>query len=99
MVYEIVSVYLTNYDEWGYAQQRFGSEESKREYLERVQKRNQVKAYDRLSLSTSDEYITFSTCHGTTGTEKRLVVHARQIASRTKFEEILGELVEGEKVE
>lgn len=92
-VYEIVSVYITEYDDWGYAQQGFGSEESKKKYIENMKVRNKVKAYDREDLSINDEYITFSTCHGTTGTTKRLVVHARQIASRTRFEEI----IKGEK--
>ena len=82
MVFEIVSVYITHYEDWEYVKTHFSSDEERMNFVNHIKDRNQVKAFQKENLSGSDNYITFSTCHGQIGTDKRLVVHAKLVASR-----------------
>ncbi len=82
MVFEVVSVYVTHYEDWEYVKGNFQNEQDKVNFANMLKERNTVKDYDRNTLSGLDSYLTFSTCHGAIGTDKRLVVHARMIASR-----------------
>lgn len=81
-VFEITSMYITEYDDWQYIQQQFGDEEHIRSFLNRMQTKNSVPQYARDDLSVHDKFLTFSTCHGPVGTTKRLVVHARMIGEK-----------------
>ena len=81
-VFEIVSMYVTEYDDWAYIQQQFGDDSYVRDFIERMQAKNTVPEYERGNLSVYDKFLTFSTCHGPVGTTKRLVVHARMIGEK-----------------
>jgi hypothetical protein len=78
MIYEIVSIYVTTFDDYEYYDISF-SENGKLNFIERLKKLNQVEAFAKDNLSTMDNYLTLSTCYGGAGTEKRLVVHARLV--------------------
>lgn len=82
MVFEVVSVYITNYDDWDYVKTSFSSDVEKTNFVNRLKDRNTVEAFQQDTLSASDNYLTFSTCHGAIGSDKRLVVHSRLVASR-----------------
>jgi sortase B len=82
MVFQIVSVYVTEYDDWHYVQQVFTSDASKTKFLDRMREKNELKIFDRNDLSVHDKYLTFSTCYGPAGTTKRLVVQARLVAEK-----------------
>lgn len=79
MIFEICSVYVTTYDDWEYYDVDF-SEKGKQNFIERLNRLNEVPVFSRSDLSTMDTFLTLSTCHGGAGTEKRLVVHARLVA-------------------
>lgn len=83
MVFEVVSVYITNYDDWDYVKTSFASDVERGNFVNRMIDKNKVEAFKKDSLSGYDNYLTFSTCHGAVGTDKRLVVHSRLIASRS----------------
>jgi sortase B len=82
MVYQITSVYVTEYDDWKYVNQIFTGNDSKQEFLDRMREKNELKIFDRNDLSVMDKFLTFSTCYGPAGTTKRLVVHARLMAEK-----------------
>jgi sortase B len=82
MVYEIVSVYVTEYDDWQYVNQIFTSDDEKRDFISRMVEKNEVKAFSDANLSVLDNFLTFSTCYGSAGTTKRLVVHAKLVAEK-----------------
>lgn len=82
MVFEIVSVYVTDYDDWHYVQQVFTSDKSKNKFIDRMQTKNELKIFNRNDLSVHDKFLTFSTCYGPAGTTDRLVVHARLVAEK-----------------
>ena len=81
-VYQIVSMYITNFNDWQYIEQSFADEKAKRKFVSRMQQKNIVKAFSRNDLSVNDQFLTFSTCYGPAGTTKRLVVHARLVAEK-----------------
>lgn len=82
MVFEITSVYITQYDDWKYIQTDFGGLEDKKAFIERMRSKNEVGIFDRKDLSVNDRFLTFSTCYGPAGTTDRLVVHARLVAEK-----------------
>lgn len=82
MVFELTSVYVTDFDDWYYTQQEFSGEETKKEFIKRMREKNTLKMFDRDDLSVHDKFLTFSTCHGPIGTTKRLVVQARLVAEK-----------------
>lgn len=82
MVFEIASVYVTDYDDWKYVKVNFSNDEEKREFIKRMREKNKMKIFDRPDLSVHDKFLTFSTCYGPAGTTKRLVVHARLVAEQ-----------------
>lgn len=81
MVFEIVSVYVTDFKDWKYVQQGFKGVDSKKKFVERIKSKNEMKLFERKDLSEKDQFLTFSTCYGAAGTTDRLVVHARMVAS------------------
>jgi sortase B len=82
MVFQLVSVYVTEYDDWHYVDQIFTSNEEKQAFIDRLREKNELKLFDRTDLTVQDKFITFSTCYGSAGTTKRLVVHARLVAEK-----------------
>lgn len=82
MVFEVVSVYITDYDDWDYVKTNFGTDEERVNFVNSLKDKNTVKAFQQDTLGGGDNYLTFSTCHGAIGTDKRLVVHAKLVASR-----------------
>lgn len=82
MVYQIVSMYVTDYTDWLYVDQIFTSDADKKEFIDRLQKQNQVPAYTDPSLTINDSILTFSTCYGSAGTTQRLVVHAKLLSMK-----------------
>lgn len=82
MVFEIASVYVTEYTDWKYVTTEFAGEKGRKDFINRMYEKNTVKIFDRANLSVHDRFITFSTCYGPAGTSERLVVHARLVAER-----------------
>lgn len=82
MVFEVVSVYVTDYEDWQYVEQVFVDQEDKDAFLSRMVSMNQKKELEGVNLSSMDKYLTFSTCFGPVGTTKRLVIQARLIAEK-----------------
>lgn len=82
MVFEIVSVYVTDYEDWKYVRQVFPSEEIKTDFISDVVSRNTSKVFEDKTITSHDKILTFSTCYGPVGTTNRLVVHAKLIAER-----------------
>lgn len=78
LVYEIVSAYVTNYENWTYTQDKFDGKE-KKAFIDMVKKENKVPAFDKVQLRVNDNLLTLSTCYGVIGTTKRLVIHAKLI--------------------
>lgn len=79
MVFQVVSVYVTNYTDWKYVDQVFVDDEEKKEFLKMIRERNTIPTFDS-ELTVMDRILTFSTCYGAAGTEDRLVVHAKMVA-------------------
>jgi SrtB family sortase len=77
MVFEITSVYVTDYKDWKYVSVDFAGEEGKNNFITRMRDKNTVDVFDRNDLSVHDQFLTFSTCYGPAGTSERLVVHAK----------------------
>jgi sortase B len=84
MVFQIASVYVTEYDDWKYVDQVFTGDTDKQEFINRMREKNELKIFDRTDLSVMDKFLTFSTCYGPAGTTKRLVVHARLLAEKVQ---------------
>ena len=84
MVFEISSIYVTEYDDWKYVQTDFSDTEGKKAFIDRMKEKNAAPIFDRKNLSVGDKFLTFSTCYGPAGTTERLVVHARLVAEREK---------------
>lgn len=82
MVFEVVSVYVTDYDDWHYVNHVFVGDEDKKAFLDRMREKNEMEIFDKSDLSIHDKFLTFSTCHGPSGTTKRLVIHSRLVAER-----------------
>lgn len=82
MVFELASVYITDYEDWEYTKQVFVGVEEKQAFIDRMRKRNLLKFFDRDDFSVLDRFLTLSTCYGPVGTKDRLVVHARLVAER-----------------
>lgn len=85
MVFQITSVYVTDYKDWKYVQQGFQTLKQKQDFINRMQKKNEMPLFHRDDLSVNDQFITFSTCYGPAGTTQRLVVHARLIAQKDNY--------------
>lgn len=82
MVFEIVSVYVTTYEDWKYVQHTFPDDDAKRTFVQRMRDMNSMDIFDRDDLSLYDSFLTFSTCYGPAGTSDRLVIHARLVAQQ-----------------
>lgn len=82
MVYEICAVYVTNYEDWLYADVNLRTPEEKQYFVDNLKAKNQVKAFSNVNVSPTDSFLTLSTCHGRIGTTNRLVVHAKLVAVR-----------------
>lgn len=83
MVFEIFSIYVTNYEDWKYVRQVFTSDDEIKEFIDNMRDRNMVKSLQVVgNISHQDKLLTFSTCYGPAGTTKRLVVHSRLIAEK-----------------
>lgn len=81
MLFEITSVYVTDETDLLYTKQVFATDADRQQLIDRLIERNEVKAFNRSDLSTFDKFLTFSTCYGSSGTTKRLVVVAKQVAN------------------
>lgn len=79
MVFQVVSVYVTNYEDWKYVDQVFTDEQEKQEFIDMIKERNTMPLFDS-DISPLDRILTFSTCYGPAGTEDRLVIHAKMVA-------------------
>ena len=82
MVFEIVSVYITTFEDWKYVQHSFSDDNSKRLFIERINDMNRMDIFARDDLSLHDSFLTFSTCYGPAGTSDRLVMHARLVGTK-----------------
>lgn len=82
MIFQICSVYVTDYKDSQYLKQLFSSPSEKADFVNRTQNRNTVPQFARKDLSSVDKFLTLSTCFGAAGTTKRLVVVARLIAQK-----------------
>jgi sortase B len=80
-ILQICSVYITNSDDFSYVKTVFNAEE-KEIFINKLQSKNEVKAFSTNTLTTYDNFVTLSTCYGLAGTNKRLVVVAKVIAER-----------------
>lgn len=88
LVFEIVSVYVTEYTDWKYVQSQFATLESKQKFIKRTQSKNEMAVFHRDNLSVNDQFLTFSTCYGPAGTKDRLVVVARLVAEKPNTDNI-----------
>lgn len=82
-VYQIVSVYITDFKDWDYIKRDFTPEE-KVAFINMLKERNIVESLGE-ELHYSDNFLTLSTCYGIIGTTKRLAIHAKKV-----YEEYLG---------
>lgn len=80
-VFNIVSVYVTDYDDWKYVKQVFTDDHQKDLFVQRMQNKNTMPIF-KTDISAQDQFLTFSTCYGPAGTTKRLVVQAKLIAEQ-----------------
>ncbi|MNL91203.1 Sortase family protein [compost metagenome] len=78
-VFQVVSVYVTNFDDWEYTRVDFPGN-ARQKFIDLIQSKNSVEAFKDETLNTTDKFLTFSTCYGPAGTTKRLVVHAKLLA-------------------
>lgn len=81
-VFEIVSVYVTTYEDWEYVKVYFDGYEDKKKFVDRLVSKNKMPIFKNHLINTNDNFLTFSTCYGQAGTDKRLVIHARLIGER-----------------
>lgn len=82
-VYEIVSGYVTHYENWAYTQHNFEGKE-KIEFMQMIKEANTIEAFKDKEIKASDKLITLSTCYGVIGTTKRMVIHARLVGEEYK---------------
>ncbi|WP_240420294.1 class B sortase [Paenibacillus periandrae] len=80
MLFEVVSVYVIDETDLLYTKQVFAADADRQQFIDRLLERNEVKSFNRSDLSTFDKFLTLSTCYGSAGTTKRLVVVAKQVA-------------------
>lgn len=85
MVFEIVSVYVTTFEDWKYVQHTFPDDEAKKLFVTRMQEKNSMPIFAKDDLSLHDSFLTFSTCYGPAGTSDRLVIHARLVAQQPNY--------------
>ena len=83
MIYEICSIYTVEYTNEIFYNTEFIDDSKKQEFIDFIQANNTIEDI-KLDLSTSDKFLTLSTCHGGSGTTKRLVVHCKLLSSRAK---------------
>lgn len=83
MIYEICSIYTVEYTNDIFYNTEFIDDSKKQEFIDFIQANNTIEDI-KLDLSTSDKFLTLSTCHGGSGTTKRLVVHCKLLSSRAK---------------
>lgn len=83
MIYEICSIYTVDYTNEIFYNTEFIDDSKKQEFIDFIQANNTIEDI-KLDLSTSDKFLTLSTCHGGSGTTKRLVVHCKLLSSRAK---------------
>ncbi len=88
-VFEIFSVYVTDYEDWHYVKPVFTSEGQREEFVDRAVTKNSISAFSRTDISTMDKFLTFSTCYGPAGTTKRLVVQAKLVAENQIYSEVV----------
>lgn len=87
-VFEIFSVYVTDYEDWHYVKQIFTDESQRTDFISRGLAKNTIPAFARTDVSTMDKFLTFSTCYGPAGTTKRLVVQAKLVAENQVYTEV-----------
>ena len=88
LLFEIVSVYVTEYTDWTYVQPIFATLDQKKKFIERTQKRNEMAMFKRNDLGVNDQFLTFSTCYGAVGTKDRLVIVGRLVAQQPNYDNI-----------
>lgn len=76
LTYQIFSYYMIEKEEY-YITTSFNNDTNFDTFLQDMKKRS-LKEFD-VSLTTSDKILTLSTCHGSGGTTKRKVVHAKRV--------------------
>lgn len=81
-VFEIVSIYVTTFEDWEYVDTIFKDDGERQVFIDNLKRKNQVETFKTSQVSALDKIITFSTCHGPAGTPNRLVVHAKLVAER-----------------
>lgn len=74
--YQIFSYYTIEKEEY-YITTSFASDTSFKKFISTIKKRSQKK-FD-IDVNSEDNIITLSTCYGSNGTNKRLVVHAKRV--------------------
>lgn len=83
MIFEICSIYTVEYTNEIFYNTEFIDDAKKQEFIDFIQANNTVEDI-KTDLSTSDRFLTLSTCHGGSGTTKRLVVHCKLLSSKAK---------------
>lgn len=76
-IFEICSVYITEYTDSLAFTTNFTSSEEKQQFVDKLVSSNLLAEFARDDLSVNDKFLTLSTCHGASGTSKRLLVNCR----------------------
>ncbi|MFL8710835.1 class B sortase [Clostridioides sp. GD02377] len=77
MIFKISSIYIVKENNWSYTEISFEKDDRKASFIENIKDKNIKKIFSKNNLSFGDKILTFSTCYGNSGTNKRLVVHAK----------------------
>lgn len=77
MIFKICSIYIVKENNWSYTEISFEKDDRKASFIKNVKEKNIKKVFNKNNLSFGDKLLTFSTCYGSPGTNKRLVVHAK----------------------
>ncbi|MDM9943981.1 class B sortase [Clostridioides difficile] len=77
MIFKICSIYIVKENNWSYTEISFEKDDRKASFIKNIKEKNIKKVFDKNNLSFGDKLLTFSTCYGSSGTNKRLVVHAK----------------------
>ncbi|HFL3696598.1 TPA: class B sortase [Clostridioides difficile] len=77
MIFKICSIYIVKENNWSYTEISFEKDDRKASFIKNIKEKNIKKFFDKNNLSFGDKLLTFSTCYGSSGTNKRLVVHAK----------------------
>ncbi|HFL3653851.1 TPA: class B sortase [Clostridioides difficile] len=77
MIFKICSIYIVKENNWSYTEISFEKDDRKASFIKNIKDKNIKKVFNKNNLSFGDKLLTFSTCYGSSGTNKRLVVHAK----------------------